>query len=105
MFALGHPELSQHPAVVFDKLLDIDGVVWPKPPEQTFEWYMDLLTQQRVQTLEWLQTLADPDKVIQGKTKSFTIRWILGHLVQHDAYHGGQAVLLHESYKKEKLQG
>jgi uncharacterized damage-inducible protein DinB len=24
----------------------------------------------------------------------FTARWVLGHVVQHDSYHGGQAVLL-----------
>jgi len=29
-----------------------------------------------------------------------TYRWIVAHLVQHDSYHGGQAVLLHETWKK-----
>lgn len=48
--------------------------------------------------------LDDPDEVrtvVWSPTRRCTVRWIIHHVIEHEAYHLGQAVLL--ALTKEKL--
>jgi uncharacterized damage-inducible protein DinB len=31
-----------------------------------------------------------------------SLRWVLGHVIQHEAYHGGQIVMLHDLWKRSQ---
>ncbi len=90
------------------KLLMVDkikiyGANWPEPPREPFEWYLELFDGIRNRAIEALQGLP-ADKVYERKTFSCTLRWVVSHVVEHDSYHGGQAVLLHELWKKDQGQ-
>jgi uncharacterized damage-inducible protein DinB len=93
-----------HPARVYDASVDHLGPSWPVPPAEPIEWYFELQDKNREHMLEAVMNHNDPYAVHQGRTSTMTYRWILAHLVQHDSYHGGQAVLLHEMYKKVALR-
>lgn len=78
-------------------ITDVDEVRWPVAPSEPFAWYVKILDEVRAESLEVMAELDDPDRVFQrqGSINSQTVRWMLGHTLQHDAYHGGQAALLH----------
>lgn len=77
-----------------------DGA-WTPPPAEPIEWYLAKFDAQRKRTLEALAELREPDamRYVEAWDMEFSVRWIVSHVVQHDAYHGGQAVLLHEMWK------
>ncbi len=84
-------------AALLSEETDQANVHWPTPPDQPLEWYYAQLDSVRAQTLAWVQALQSAHQVLthparEGKT--YTVRWLLGHVVAHEAYHGGQAVLL-----------
>lgn len=92
-----------HPAYAFDAELDQDSHVWPTPPAQSAEWYFEQLEIQRAETIALIAAHNDPNAVITRPSgNSMTFRWIVAHLVQHDSYHGGQCVMLHEMWKKSR---
>lgn len=72
------------------------GAHWPTPPKQPLSWYLDIADRIRARSLETLSTVDDPDRLIQreGWTEALNVRWIVNHVVGHESYHGGQAVLL-----------
>lgn len=74
------------------------GRKWPVPPDEPIAWYYGIMDRIRARTLEALKTMDDPDRVIQKPAwgVEISLRWIVGHIILHEAYHGGQAVLLHE---------
>lgn len=89
------------PPEVVDALLsketDQANARWPIPPDQPLEWYYARLEEVRAQTLDLARTLRSADQVLMHPArpgKTYTARWLLGHVVAHEAYHGGQAVLL-----------
>ncbi len=69
---------------------------WPTPPAEPLAWYYARLDSVRERTLKLLPEITDPEKTYSSEKwgSTFTMRWILSHVVQHEAYHGGQAVLL-----------
>jgi uncharacterized damage-inducible protein DinB len=69
---------------------------WILPPKKPLAYYYEIQDRIRARTLESLKHLPDPATVIarEGWSYSTTIRWILNHVVAHESYHGGQAVLL-----------
>lgn len=75
------------------------GGRWPVPPAEPIEWYYDLHDRYRTRAIEALRN-QDPDRIIPRKTAEFSVRWVVAHVVEHDSYHGGQAVLLHEMWKR-----
>lgn len=80
--------------------LDVDKPFWPTPPAHPLSWYLATHDQVRAQMIQLLATVSDPDRIITRGENGFTPRWVLTHLIQHDSYTGGQAVLLHEIWKK-----
>ena len=91
-FALGlNPEPdTEMPSLEFD----IDAWRWPTPPRKPLSWYFALQDRIRVRTLENIKKWPAPDTVMEHHGNQVTLRWVLGHVIQHEAYHGGQAVLL-----------
>ena len=72
---------------------------WPVPPAEPLEWFYQQQESVRRRTLETAQTISDLSGERALREDTFTVRWLLSHVVAHESYHGGQAVLLHEIYK------
>ena len=72
---------------------------WPTPPRMPLSWYYTQHDAIRARSLELMRELTDPDeirKVVWSPDRSCTVRWILQHVIEHEAYHLGQAVLLQQ---------
>jgi uncharacterized damage-inducible protein DinB len=91
---------DDEPSVAYDQTLDQYAPHWPTPPSQPIEWYFSVQDDVRARMLELVTKRNDPASQHQTKRSTMSYRWILAHLVEHDSYTGGQAVLLHEMYKK-----
>jgi uncharacterized damage-inducible protein DinB len=78
------------------------GGHWPAPPREPLEWYFALHDKVRARTLASVAEIDDPGRII-SKPKwnaELTPRWIVAHIIEHESYHGGQAVLLKLLHKK-----
>ncbi len=100
-FAVGKPEDAEEAKLLMAKQIDQDNVKWPTPPAEPIEWYFELHDRLRARTWETLRELTDPEQIFKGRKNQFTLRWILAHVLEHDSYHGGQVVLLHEMWKAQ----
>jgi len=76
------------------------GGRWPVPPAMPLEWYFEL--QDRIHKRA-ISALLDqlPEREIERAERVFTVRWIVAHVISHDAYHGGQLVLLRDLWKSQ----
>lgn len=93
-FALDLAPDPEERALLMVEDQDIDEWKWPTPPRKPISWYFELHDRIRARTLESVKKwpAADVAKDLHGDPR--TMRWVLGHVIQHEAYHGGQAVLL-----------
>ncbi len=93
-FAAGH-KLSKEDQERFmsEQILQYD-VQWPTPPAQPLSHYYGILDEVRQRTYRRMSEVNTPERVYERRDETYTMRWILSHVVQHDSYHGGQAVLL-----------
>ena len=93
-FALDVPADTEEQKLLMSDETDVDGWQWPVPPRQPLSWYFALQDRIRARTLESIKRWppADTARDLHGHPR--TMRWVLGHVIQHEAYHGGQAVLL-----------
>lgn len=80
--------------------IDVDAGIWPVPPQESLDWYHDLHMKIRTRARGLVQEI-DPGAEF-GNTRKVTWRWIVTHVLQHDAYTGGQMVVLHELWKRMK---
>ncbi len=74
-------------------------LVWPEPPAQPLEWYRQKLAAVRKKTRLLISGWESAEAVgfrenKAGERTEFTRRWLLNHIISHEAYHGGQIVLL-----------
>jgi len=69
-------------------------VQWPVPPRQPLAWYFAQQDAVRERTRQAVLALNDPEHIGRRRDWEFTLRWLLNHVISHEAYHGGQAVLL-----------
>ncbi|MBC7806897.1 MAG: DinB family protein [Akkermansiaceae bacterium] len=72
---------------------------WPVPPEHPLEWFYREQDVVRQRTLAVLEAVTGTTATHESPGTEFTLRWLLAHVVAHESYHGGQAVLLHEMFK------
>lgn len=86
-------------AWAYDSELDQFAGQWPTPPAESFEWYLSMLKEHRHASYERVARHSDPNSIHERWDIQHTYRWIVAHLLEHDSYHGGQAVLLHEAWK------
>lgn len=91
---------AEAPENVYNAALDQYKPFWPKPPSRPLAWYYGIQDRRREEMRALIEAHRDPaSRHPLGKSREFTFRWILAHLVEHDSYTGGQAVLLHEMFK------
>lgn len=98
----GHAITDEDRTLLMAKETDVDGVNWPIPYDRPWSWYADLLASTRAKSLELLKSVDDPERLFtrEKRNEAMTVRWMLGHTVQHDSYHGAQAVLLHLMWER-----
>lgn len=99
-FAAGKPEDPAEIKLFMSRETKQDDGIWPIPPAEPIEWYLSHHDRIRARIKESLRDLEEPSRMYQGRENEFTLRWILAHVVGHDSYHGGQAVVLHELWKR-----
>jgi uncharacterized damage-inducible protein DinB len=97
------PSLEEEAQRIADAI-DPDAVYWPAPPARPLAWYFEQHDAARTRTRAIISELNDLERITEdprhpGKYE-FTLRWLLHHVITHEAYHGGQAVLL--SLMREK---
>ena len=97
--ALDKPWDSEERKIIMADELDVDEWKWPTPPRKPISWYLDLHDRIRARTLESVKKWPAPDAAVDVHGEPRTMRWILGHVIQHEAYHGGQAVLLNRLWR------
>ena len=100
-FALQLPSSPEERKLLMVEDIDVDGGQWPAPPRQPISWYFELHDCVRARTLEGIKSWPAPDFARDLHGNPRTMRWVFGHVIQHEAYHGGQAVLLQELWKKQ----
>ena len=81
---------------------EVDEWRWPAPHRKPISWYFELHDRVRARTLESIKQWPPADAVRGDEERQRTMRWVFGHVIQHEAYHGGQAVLLNGLWR---LQG
>ena len=77
-------------------LIEQDKIEWAAPPPgRPLSYYTDLMASVRARTRELVGKLDDQKRVsTRSDGRKFTLRWLLTHVIGHESYHGGQAVLL-----------
>lgn len=79
---------------------DVDTWIWAVPHHEPLSWYFALQDRFRSRILESIKSFPAPDAPISyDGGKGRTPRWVFGHVIQHEAYHGGQAVLLQKLWQ------
>ena len=68
--------------------------VWPVPPREPLSWFLAQHDEIRARTRQIVSAWDDPAHVRSREDTEFTRRWLLHHVLTHEAYHGGQAILL-----------
>ncbi len=86
--------------------IDVDEGRWPDPPAQPISWYFALHDKIRARTLESIREWPPASDVIAWEGRPDRNRtWVLGHVIQHEAYHGGQIVLLCDLWQHREGAG
>jgi uncharacterized damage-inducible protein DinB len=90
----GQTRSPEERALLLSEETDQYGVAWPTPPAQPLSWFTARHDDVRARTRQVLQSLNDPMHIGSRRDEEFTLRWLMNHVISHEAYHGGQAVLL-----------
>lgn len=81
---------------------------WPVPHKKPLKWYFEQHDRIRQKTHQFVKQINDPlhaytrPKTARRPQRTFTLRWILHHVITHEAYHAGQVLLLAMQYAKRK---
>lgn len=76
--------------------------LWPTPPAEPLAWYYAQMDAVRARTVMLLKKREDTHSTGESRGDRFTLRWLLAHVLTHEAYHGGQAVLLASLYARSR---
>src|SRR5579862_6538964 len=85
------PRTPEERDALLSSATDQYAVSWPSPPAQPLPWYLSQHDAVRSRTREIVGALDDPALERTERSNAFTIRWLLHHVITHEAYHGGQA--------------
>ncbi|MDQ3194419.1 MAG: DinB family protein [Bacteroidota bacterium] len=74
----------------------------PEPPKETLEinYYLDVINEARLNFLNYVSSMSDEqlEEIIHRKgnvkTKEMPKKWIIYHLLEHEAHHRGQMFML-----------
>ncbi len=92
--AAGHARDPEELATLLSVETDQGGVNWPDVPAKPLSWFFAQHELVRRRTLETVLGLEGLMTIGRHGDEEFTLRWLLNHVISHEAYHGGQAVLL-----------
>lgn len=92
--AAGATRSEEELTTLLSQETDQYAVQWPTPPARPLAWFLEQHRAIRERTRQYVLALNDPDHVGVRRETEFTLRWLLNHVISHEAYHGGQAVLL-----------
>jgi uncharacterized damage-inducible protein DinB len=70
------------------------GLRWADAPGLSWDELLAEHDRVRQRSRQIVETLADPDATAPLGDRTVTLRWILKHIVTHEAYHFGQIELL-----------
>jgi uncharacterized damage-inducible protein DinB len=98
----GKPRSDEELKLFLSEETDQYAFDWPAPPRKPLAWYLDLQDRYRQRTHETIRGIADPMRVVtRDEKRQLTVRAVLGRIVMHESYSGGQAVLLAVLYGKQ----
>jgi uncharacterized damage-inducible protein DinB len=101
--AAGHVRSEEELKTLLSEETQQYKMQWPAPPKKPLAWYFAQHGAIRERTREIVRKLDAPEHCGKGsRNRAFTLRWLLHHVNTHEAYHGGQAVLLSLLYKSRK---
>lgn len=100
-FAAGNPQNPKELKLLMSAEVDQENGIWPVPPSEPIEWYYGLHDQFRARAFDALRGI-EPERTYERKSFGCTLRWVVAHVLEHDSYTGGQAVAMHELWKKLK---
>lgn len=92
--ATGRPRSQKEQEKLLSDVTEQYKIQWPKPPKRSLSWYYKQHDKIRERTRQTVLTLNDPEHIGKYKDRKFTLRWLLHHVIAHEAYHSGQAVLV-----------
>lgn len=75
------------------------GGSWPTPPAMPLADLYAILDETRARSRELIGSIADPERAFVLGERSVTLRWVLKHVITHEAYHYGQVALLAHLWK------
>jgi uncharacterized damage-inducible protein DinB len=101
-FALDLPTDPEERKILLVEETDVDAWSWPELPHRPIAWYFELHDRIRARTLESIKKWPAADATRELHDNPRSMRWVLGHVIQHEAYHGGQAVLLNRLWQIAK---
>ncbi|MES1147247.1 MAG: DinB family protein [bacterium] len=101
-FVLQLPQDAEEKKLLLADVTDVDTGQWPEPHRKPLSWYFELHDRVRARSLEGFKNWPEPEfsRDLGGHPR--TMRWVFGHVIQHESYHGGQAVMLQELWKKRQ---
>lgn len=99
-WSLGRPLSDEDNRLFMVAETDVDEVRWPTPHRQPWSWYWEMLQSVRARTFELVKDFPEPDATFEIWGRKRTFRWTLAHVVEHESYHAGQAVLLHIMHQR-----
>ncbi len=75
----------------------------PQLKGQELQFYVDKLNETRHEVYQRLVKFKDDDldKIVESESKKYSIEWILFHLIEHEAMHIGQILLLKRLYSEK----
>ncbi|HLK16744.1 MAG TPA: DinB family protein [Fimbriimonadaceae bacterium] len=85
-------------SVMWDEI-DVDAGKWPEAPSQPITWYFERYDEIRARSLETIKSWPADDPVKDFYDQKVSLTWVLGHVIQHEAYHGGQIVMIYDLWK------
>lgn len=89
----GEPLPEETSKLLLSEEIDQFGGKWPVPHSQPLSWYYAQHDAIREKTRRIVRKLSDPTASF-GEKRKFTLRWLLHHVITHEAYHCGQIALL-----------
>ncbi len=96
--AAGQHRASEELKTLLSEETDQYAINWPTPPKKPLSWYFEQHDRIRKESRRTIRQLASPEHIGRRGEREFTLRWVLHHVITHEAYHGGQAVLLALQY-------
>lgn len=98
---MGLPANPEQDKLLMSEETQVNAGQWPAVDPRPIEAYLAFHDTVRERTLRAVSSWPASDAIREYKGELFSARWIMGHVIQHESYHGGQAILLQEMWKRQ----